>query len=177
MDFSLSSFETRPRATPSSENGIFQNLESNNLQKTIDCLFTNRDNSELVNSLLQVNESVNDFDRNSHIFKSVQEMRKGPIDFPSYKYENRKGTVSIGNCTYHDKFCQSEFAQLLYLFFNSQTLLTSQNLSSDQVKQKRLLLGFLVTLVWGVSDPIVQAQLAFAIEEKIKKTNILPNHE
>ena len=85
---------------------------------------------------------------------------------------DRKGFVTLDNAIYKDYLSHGEFTELLHLLLNSHTLLTSQSLSCEQLRQKRLLLALLVSLNWGVKDPFDQARLIRPIQRRIEETNI-----
>ena len=88
-----------------------------------------------------------------------------------------KGFVSLDNAVYKDNLSHKEFTELLHILLTSRTLLTSPNLSNEQVRQKRLLLALLVSLNWGIKDPFDQARLIRAIQKRIDESKILRNKE
>ena len=116
-------------------------------------------------------------DRNASILQSAAEIRSQQTSFlPSYKPGqdfDQIGSVNLDNAVYNDKIRGAEFTELLEVLFNSKTLLSEPNLTAEQIRQKHTLLGLLVSLNWGVFDPVKTSRLIKALEQRIKRTNIL----
>ena len=124
-----------------------------------------------------VNETTKDLLEGTcnSVFKSAAHFKKTTPNHPIYSYVNNTGTVSLDNVIYKDKIPEKEFIELLFVFFNSRLLLSSENLSTEQIRHKRVLLAFLAGLNWGISSAYTQARLIPAIQERIDQTNIIQN--
>ena len=117
-------------------------------------------------------------------FSSLEYLRSGAahsVDLSNYSIDiepppadNRfkKGKVAIGNATYVDKICESDFQELLNVILNSRYLLSTKELSGNLKRHKHILLCLLVSLNWGVYDTPTQMRLNRAMEQRIKVTHV-----
>ena len=127
--------------------------------------------------LSKFNEAQQSLSSSASILQSAAEIRSQQTPFiPTYKAGqnfDQIGSVNLDNAIYNDKITGQEFTELLEILFNSKTLLSQSNLSVEQIRHKHVLLGILVSLNWGVIEPVKISRLEKAIEDRIKSTNII----
>ena len=81
---------------------------------------------------------------------------------------DKKGSITISNVTYKDTLRHFEFIDLCSILFNSKFLLTTgSELTKNEEKQKRKLLGLLVNINYNVSDLQMQSRLMRCVEDRI----------
>ena len=86
---------------------------------------------------------------------------------------DRKGYVSLDNAVYKDNLSHGEFSELLHILLNCRVLLTGGSLNNEQVRHKRILLGMLTAINWGIKDHFNQARLIRAMQCRIDESNVL----